>query len=212
LVPVWPATISAREAGRGANLESEIPSKLYRDIAQAGDPDGCLRVAGGCAPKRAIRPGERSIAAFAPTRCAAGHALHGRGWRRTAGDCGAAAIEQSSAGSRGSTLCVTWRETAADGRVTDAKGGPDGDLKESGFNNANDAGRPQPARSFQGFAMETPLEGPISPPLPSNVATDLHPAPTASAVNNLLLDARKMLPGEQFAINNNKVGAPEIRL
>jgi hypothetical protein len=50
----------------GAPLESEIPSKRHRDVAQAGQPDGCVRSVGHSSRQRAMRPGRTIPVAFAP--------------------------------------------------------------------------------------------------------------------------------------------------
>jgi len=80
-----------------------------------------------------MRLGKRIFAAFALTACAAGLAGQGKGWGQTAGNSGAAAIEQGAAGSSESTLRVTSREMVVDVTVTDGKGRPVRGLQESGF-------------------------------------------------------------------------------
>lgn len=62
----------------GALLESEIPSKRHRDVAQAGQPDGCVRSVGRSLRKRAMRPGRTIVVVFAPI---AGHAARARAER-----------------------------------------------------------------------------------------------------------------------------------
>ena len=55
----------------GAPLESEIPSKRHGDVAQAGQPDGCVRTVGHSPRQRAMRPGRTILVAFAPIAGAA---------------------------------------------------------------------------------------------------------------------------------------------
>jgi hypothetical protein len=88
-VPEWPANISTREPVRGgANLESGILSKLHRDVAQTGEPDGCARAAHRRSQKRAMGLAKLIFGAFALTAGAAGLAVHGTGRGQTAGNSG----------------------------------------------------------------------------------------------------------------------------
>ena len=136
----------------------------------------------------AQRAGKRILAVFALTAGAACLAMHGTGWGQAAGSSVAASAPQTIAQSSDSTLRVTSRETVVDVTVTDAKGRAIHDLKQSDFVVKED-GKPQPVRSFEEFSENTPLAVRTPPPLPPNVYTNLQQAPTASAVNILLLDA-----------------------
>jgi VWFA-related protein len=128
------------------------------------------------------------LAAFALTAGAACLAMHGTGWGQMAGSSVASSAPQSTAQPSDTTLRVTSRETVVDVTVTDAKGRPIHDLKQSDFVVKED-GKPQPLRSFQEFSENTPPAVRTPPPLPPNVYTNLQHAPTTSAVNILLLDA-----------------------
>ena len=90
-VPEWPTNISTRDRSGGANLESGILSKLHRDVAQAGEPDGCARAARRRSQKRAMGLAKLIFSAFALTAGAAGLAVHGTGRGQTAGNSGTSA-------------------------------------------------------------------------------------------------------------------------
>jgi len=129
----------------------------------------------------------------------------GAGWAQTAAQTvgqaanppgATAAQQQSSPGSSALTLQVYSRLTVVDVTVTDAKGQPVRNLKESDFAVKED-GKPQEIRSFQEVGKDTPAAERIPPKLPPNVYTNLQPAPTTSAVNILLLDALNTRPGDQ---------------
>jgi VWFA-related protein len=95
------------------------------------------------------------------------------------------------------TLHVVARETVVDVTVTDAKGQPVHNLKQSDFTVKED-GKPQPIDSFHEYSERDLPPNPHAPPqLPPNVYTNLQPAPPTSAVNILLLDALNTLPADQ---------------
>ena len=135
---------------------------------------------------------------------ATGLAGHGTGWGQAAqavGNSGnAAAPQQSSQAAQPSssapTLQVYSRETVVDVTVTDAKGQPIHDLKDSDFTVKED-GKPQTLRSFREIRENTLPPARTPPKLPPNIYTNLQPTPTTSAVNILLLDGLNTLPGDQ---------------
>jgi VWFA-related protein len=134
---------------------------------------------------------------------ATGLAGHGTGWGQAAqavGNSGNAAPQQSSQAAQPSssapTLQVYSRETVVDVTVTDAKGQPIHDLKDSDFTVKED-GKPQTLRSFREIRENTLPPARTPPKLPPNIYTNLQPTPTTSAVNILLLDGLNTLPGDQ---------------
>jgi VWFA-related protein len=142
--------------------------------------------------KRTPRLGKWIVAAFAVTALAVALAMHGTGWGQATGQSTggsvAASAQLATAQTGESTLRVNSRETVVDVTVTDGKGHPIHDLKQSDFTVKED-GKPQPLRSFQEFSQSTPPAERTPPPLPPNVYTNLQQTPTTSAVNILLLDA-----------------------
>ena len=102
------------------------------------------------------------------------------------------------------TIRVNSRETIVDITVTDAKGQPIHDLKQSDFTVKED-GKAQPVRSFQEFREDIqPADRPL-PKLPPDVYTNLRPSPTTSAVNILLLDALNTLPADQINMKQESI-------
>jgi hypothetical protein len=114
--PQWLATISPRGPGGGAILVIEILSKLHRDVAQTGEPDGELRAAGRCTRTRAMRLGKK-----APAAPFAGLAGRSAQWGKTAGNPGADDLRLLDAGDR---LCVG--RTAIDNKNGGASWAPRG--------------------------------------------------------------------------------------
>jgi VWFA-related protein len=132
-----------------------------------------------------------------------------RGWGQGAAAAAAGPAQQSSqgSGSQGAgavTLYVNSRETVVDVTVTDAKGQPVHDLKESDFTVKED-GKPQPLRTFQEIREDTPPATHVPPRLPPNVYTNLQPPPTTSAVNILLLDALNTLPVDMVTMKQESI-------
>ena len=186
----------------GATLESEILSKQQRDCAHCDGPGGSEPVAFGLGRKSRIRLGRALLAAIALTAGTAGLGARGAESEpagQAAVDSGAtAASPQGAPQSSGITLRVTSRETVVDVTVTDAKGQPIHDLRQSDFAVKED-GKPQTLQSFQEYKeADTPTAERIPPKLPPNVYNNLQPVPTTDAVNILLLDALNTLPADQM--------------
>jgi VWFA-related protein len=85
------------------------------------------------------------------------------------------------------TIQVFSRETIVDVLVTDAKGNPVRNLKQSDFTIKED-NKPQPIRSFAEFGVgQQPAHR--LPPLPSGVHTNNQATPATGPVNIILIDA-----------------------
>ena len=102
------------------------------------------------------------------------------------------------------TLQVFSRLTVVDVTVTDSKGQPVHNLKESDFTVKED-GKPQPLRSFQEVREDAPPVVRVPPALPPNVYTNLLPAPPTSAVNIVLLDALNTASVDQMAMKKESI-------
>jgi len=198
--------------GPGQNLESEILSELHPDVVHADEPGGDVPTA-ACPGRRRSRRGNAVAAGLALTVCAGLLPGYVRGWSQTGqtgqtgANAGAEAAPQSSQGSQASgavTLFVNSRETVVDVTVTDAKGQPVHDLKQSDFTVKED-GKPQPLRTFQESREDTPLADRVAPKLPPNVYANLQPPPTTSAVNILLLDALNTLPVDMVTMKQESM-------
>ncbi len=85
------------------------------------------------------------------------------------------------------TLQVFSRETIVDVLVTDAKGNPIRNLKQSDFTIKEDS-KPQPIRSFGEFNVGQQPDHRL-PELPTGVRTNFQTAPTVGPVNIILIDA-----------------------
>jgi VWFA-related protein len=101
-------------------------------------------------------------------------------------------------------LHVTSRETQLDVVVTDAKGQPVRDLKQSDFTVKED-GQPQPLRSFEEVREDAKPAERALPALPANVYTNLQHSPATSAVNILLLDALNTAPADQVNMKQESI-------
>ena len=88
--------------------------------------------------------------------------------------------------------------------VTDAKGQPVHDLKESDFTIKED-GKPQPIHGFQEVRQDMPPASHAPQQLPPNVYTNLQPTPTTSAVNVLMLDLLNTRPEDQVAMKQESI-------
>ena len=193
----------------GATLESEILSKQQRDYAHSDGPGGSEPVAFGLGRNSRIRLGRALLAAIALTAGTAGLGARGAESEpagQAAVDSGAtAASPQGAPQSSGITLRVTSRETVVDVTVTDAKGQPIHNLRQSDFTVKED-GKPQALQSFQEYkeADKPPAER-ITPKLPTNVYNNLQPVPTTDAVNILLLDALNTLPADQMFMKQESI-------
>ncbi len=193
----------------GATLESEILSKQQRDCAHSDGPGGSEPVAFGLGRKSRIRLGRALLAAIALTAGTAELGARGAESEPTgqaAVDSGAAAASpQGAPQSSGITLRVTSRETVVDVTVTDAKGQPIQNLRQSDFTVKED-GKPQALQSFQEYKeADTPTAERIPPKLPPNVYNNLQPVPTTDAVNILLLDALNTLPADQMFMKQDSI-------
>jgi len=85
------------------------------------------------------------------------------------------------------TLQVYSRETIVDVLVTDAKGNPVRNLKQSDFTIKEDS-KPQPIRSFGEFNVGQQPDHRL-PALPTGVRTNFQATPTTGPVNIILIDA-----------------------
>ena len=102
------------------------------------------------------------------------------------------------------TLHVTTREIVVDVMVTDDKGNPVHDLKQSDFM-IEENGKPQSIRSFREFGTETQAVE-TAPKLPLGVYTNSQSTPASGPVNILLLDA---LHSDSFSIVRGLQGAAD---
>ncbi len=199
-----------------APLEREILSKSHRDGAHGEQPGGTAFGAFRVRSKGVVRCGRMAasgIALAVAVTCLAGH---GTGWGQSSDSdnagtavaqpgTGQPGAEQSGAGQSGvATLHVTSREIVVDVTVTDAKGQPIHDLKQSDFTLKEDD-KPQPVRTFTEVSESTPPVARVAQKLPPDVYTNLQPAPTTSAVNILLLDELNTLPADQVAMKQESI-------
>jgi VWFA-related protein len=116
----------------------------------------------------------------------------------------ASAPKQGPASSGGPTLQVYSRLTVVDVTVTDAKGQPVHDLKQSDFAIKED-GNAQPINSFSEVRADLPVSQNPAQRLPPDVYTNLQPAPTTSAVNILLLDTLNTTSSDQVALRQESI-------
>ncbi len=158
-----------------------------------------------------MRLGRATLIGLTLIAVATGLAVHGTGWGQAAGvggGSGNSAPQQDSQAappsSSAPTLQVYSRETVIDVTVTDAKGQPIHDLKDSDFTVKED-GKPQAVRSFREIRENTVPPARNPPQLPPNVYTNLQPTPTTSAVNILLLDSLNTLPVDQVAMRQESM-------
>jgi len=141
----------------------------------------------------------RTTVVAAAVLVGAGVAVSVAGWAQAGGPVGDSSTATSSSSldtSTKTTLRVNSRETVVDVTVTDAKGQPVHDLKQSDFTVKED-GNLQQLRSFVEIREDKPPAPRVSPQLPPDVYTNLQPAPTTTAVNILLLDELNTLPVDQ---------------
>jgi VWFA-related protein len=203
-----------RSTGQWANLETAIRTRLHRDVADEDVLLGRAPTGFSRAPGRGLRLSKAVIAGLA-LAAVAGLAGLRAGWGQTdrgmggsgggaTQSSGAATPAQAAQGSVAPTLRVTTRETVVDVSVTDDKGRPVHDLKQSDFTVKED-GQPQPVRSFLEVREDAPPEARPAPQLPPNVYTNLQPAPTTSAVNILLLDGLNTLPADQVNMRQESI-------
>jgi VWFA-related protein len=115
-----------------------------------------------------------------------------------------AAPRQSSPGASGPALQVYSRLTVVDVAVTDDKGDPVHDLKKSDFTIKED-GKTQPIEGFLEVNEDTTAAPRTPPRLPPNVYTNAQQAPSAGAVNILLLDTLNTANADQIALRQESI-------
>lgn len=195
----------------GHTLESKIQIPTHREAA-SGEKRGSSAPAPSF-PSRRAPAARKPLAACLAVLAAAWFTGHRVGWGQSGGDApatassaaaGAASGQAADSPSSAPTLRVNSREIVVDVTVTDDKGRPIHDLKQSDFTVKED-GKPQPLRSFVEVRSDVaPPQRPV-PHLPPNIYTNLQPVPTTSAVNILLLDRLNTLPADQVAMRQESI-------